>query len=129
MVICSSVYANIKILKIGIRKHIKLLSQLCLHGRFSLTSTSYLARYDEYNLDGQGDIKECGTLKSIVDFQSQSNPIEYTSISKSLISSLNLELESTIATVHSREGVKRILSNKLDSVKKSKKIFVFIENK
>ena len=67
--------------KIGKREHIKLLFQLRLHGRFNLSPTSYLAGYEEYNMDGQGDIKECGTVNPAVDFQSQSNPAEATPIS------------------------------------------------
>jgi hypothetical protein len=59
----------IDFLKIRRREQIKLLSQLRLHGRFSLTPTSYLAEYEEYNLDGQGDIKESS--------QSQSNPADF----------------------------------------------------
>ncbi len=70
-----------KFLKIGRREQIKLLSQLRLHGRFNLSPTSYLAGYEEYNMDGQGDIKECGTVNPAVDFQSQSNPAEATPIS------------------------------------------------
>jgi len=103
----------IDFLKIGRREQIKLLSQLRLHGRFSLTPTSYLAGYEEYNLDGQYDVKEGA--------QSQSTPTESTPISELSVPSLDLELENTPPSLPSREGVKRRLSDKLDSVKKSKK--------
>ena len=107
--VCMSV---IDFLKIRWREQIKFLSQLRLHGRFSLTPTSYLAGYEEYNLDGQGDIKESD--------QSQSTPAESTRTSELSVPSLDLELENTPPTLPSREGVKRGLSDKLDSVKKSK---------
>ena len=103
----------VEFLKLGRREQIKLLSQLRLHGRFNLTPTSYLAGYEEYYLDAQGDVKESG--------QSQSTPAESTPISELSTPSLDLEPENTPPTLSSREGVKRRLSDKLDSVKKSKK--------
>ena len=106
-------------LKIGRIKQIKFLSQLRLHGRFSLTPTSYLAGYEEYNLDGQYDIKEGAP--------SQSTPTECTPISELSVSSIDFELENTPPPLPSREGVKRRLTDILDSVQKSKnRIFVLL---
>ena len=110
-----------KFIKIRRKKQIKFISQLRNHDRFSLNSTSYLAGYEDYNLDGQGDIKKNSILNSIVDFQSQSNPTESIPISKSSVPSSNLELENTPTIVYNHEGVKQRLSNKFDSVKKSNK--------
>ena len=80
-------------LKIRRREQIELLSQLRLHRRFNLTSTLYIAEYKEYNLDGQGDIKENGTLDTIVDFQFQPNPTVTTIILKSSVTSLKFGVE------------------------------------
>ena len=71
--------------------------------------------FEEYHFDEQNDQNKNIIVNSSVDFLSQLTPIDHTPISTIFIATLDLELEfSCLSNEHSREGVKRKLSDTLD---------------